>query len=112
MRRIGGITSPLASNSGSQKNGTAPERNVTSWALIWLIVPPPSVSTSVMVARSAPIERCGSKNSLIEMRTSSPSNCRCEYWRSSLARALSGTPRRSLVRSTPSTMLARLVAKS
>ena len=103
---------PSASNTGSQKKGSAPARNVTLRAEMRLVASPVPSSTSVMVARSTPIERCGSKNSLIEMRTSSPSNCRCEYCRSSLARALSGTPRRSLVRSTPSTMLARLLAKS
>ena len=104
--------SPSDANSGSQKNGTEPVLNVTFSARSLLMVPPSAPSASVMVARSAPIERCGSKNSLMETWMSLPSNCCCEYCRNSAARAISGMPPRAVVRSTLSTMLALPVAKS
>ena len=104
--------SPVASKAGSQKKGTAPARNVTSRAEICVVASPATDSTSVITARSAPMERCGSKNSLIDTRASLASNCRCEYWRSSFARATTGIPLRSWVRITPSTIVARFVAKS
>ena len=103
---------PSASKAGSQKNGTPPASKVTLRAEMRLVPSPDQDSTSVMVARSAPIERCGSKNSLIETRAPSTSNCRAEYCRSSRARAMSGIPVRSLVRSTPSTMVAWFRSKS